>query len=403
MRDALTVFRKEMRRFFTDIRMLAGLFLPGVLIFVLYTVLGNLSIMDIGSEPVVPSNTQLVVKYTDNYGTGDNPLIIDLLEPLILQDTESGNSLSLEAVAPDKVEAVKELIRSEEVHLLIVFSDNFEDRVTGPEDSRGNTISMFYNAESEASTYVYGLAGDLISTCYDRYVVNWDGDLFLDPNVAEGNYQVLGAFSFLVPMLTMALLFSITLSICPESIAGEKERGTMASLLLTPVSKGNIAMGKIMALTVTAVASGIISFAGLILSLPNLMGGIPLSSLFSPGTLVVLLLLVLSALILFVTLGTLVSSFARSVKEATSYLTPMTVVITLLGMLPMVMNFTNIGTAFIPILNIIAAMSHLITGAAMSLLIPYILITVGINLVVSGILILLISRFFGSERVMFSR
>ena len=80
-------------------------------------------------------------------------------------------------------------------------------------------------------------------------------------------------FSMMVPMLMMAFLFSGCMAVAPESIAGEKERGTIATLLVTPLKRSHLALGKILSLSVIAILSGLSSFLGTMLSLPKLMGG----------------------------------------------------------------------------------------------------------------------------------
>src|SRR5699024_3354620 len=80
--------------------------------------------------------------------------------------------------------------------------------------------------------------------------------------------------SAVVPMVLLVLLFSGCMAGAPESIAGEKERGTLATMLVTPVKRSHIAVGKIISLSCISLLSGISSFLGLILSLPNLMQGV---------------------------------------------------------------------------------------------------------------------------------
>ena len=63
-------------------------------------------------------------------------------------------------------------------------------------------------------------------------------------------------FSSLLPMLLMMFLYSGCASVAPESIAGEKERGTIATMLITPTKRSDIAIGKILALAIIALLSG---------------------------------------------------------------------------------------------------------------------------------------------------
>ena len=48
-----------------------------------------------------------------------------------------------------------------------------------------------------------------------------------------------------IPMITIALISSSCISIAPESVAGEKERGTIGLVLIAPIKKSEIALSKI--------------------------------------------------------------------------------------------------------------------------------------------------------------
>ena len=74
--------------------------------------------------------------------------------------------------------------------------------------------------------------------------------------------------------LALLLIFVISgaMSITPESVAGEKERGTIATILVTPVRRSYVAIGKILALSAFSLIGATSSFLGTVLSLPKLMG-----------------------------------------------------------------------------------------------------------------------------------
>ena len=59
----------------------------------------------------------------------------------------------------------------------------------------------------------------------------------------------------------------------PESIAGEKERGTIATLLVTPMKRSSLALGKVFSLSIIALLAGCSSFIGTFAALPKMMGG----------------------------------------------------------------------------------------------------------------------------------
>ncbi len=402
MKDILTVFSKEMRRFFTDRRTLAALFLPGIAIFILYTILGHFISDQLVSINAVPKETEIRVAYTENFGSNEEPSLVMQVEAGILLAEES-NTVVKEEIASSQIDEYKDRVRNDEIDLLIVYSNGFEDQLK-QEGTGDNSVSLFYNAEDSVSSYVYSLASSLISVCYNNYFVNIIDNEYQNPNLSEGSYALSQMLSFVFPMITIALLFSTILTICPESIAGEKERGTIASLLLTPVKRSHIALGKILALSVTAIASGAVSFLGILLSLPELFGGeVDFFSVFTPGAVVVLFFLIITALFLFVTMGLFVSAFAKTIKEANAYLSPLMIVFMILAIVPAVVDMSNIGIAFIPILDLVVSMNLIITGAVSSVIIPFVAVTIVMNLVLSGLFIFLVTKIFRNENVMFSR
>ena len=182
---------------------------------------------------------------------------------------------------------------------------------------------------------------------------------------------------------------------CPEAIAGEKERGTLASLLLTPIKRRDFAIGKMMSLSVLAIASGTVSFLGLMLSMPNLMKGINIT--IAPVEFLLLFLLVVSILLFFVGLGILMSSLANTVKEAAGYVSPFMLVFMLFGIAPSLFGLGEWYMAFVPVLNVCVSINSLLVGA--SNLPLFFGLTVISNLVYTGLLVFAITKLFNKERV----
>ena len=73
------------------------------------------------------------------------------------------------------------------------------------------------------------------------------------------------------------------------------------------------------------------------------------------------------------------------------------------AIIPFSVDMSNIGFAFIPLLNIVSSMNLLIKETSMALLVPYLAVTVVINLVISGVLVFITAKMFNSEQVMFQR
>lgn len=405
MKNIKTIFFKELRRFFTEPRMLAALFLPGIIIYIFYSLMGTFMETSFAPSSGKPENYTYQIVATNNYSSTAEvaPLIFDVFDAY-LPINESSNKSEYHYINLDQVSEYKEALSNHEYDLLIVFNDNFEDSLKGEISSAKTNISLYYDGSDSISTYLYTVFTSLVDTTYTNFTVNIENGIYVDGNVSPENYTFKNIMSFVVPLVTISLLFSTVISICPEAIAGEKERGTLASLLMTPMKRTELVIGKISALSIVSLSSGLVSFLGLVISLPNLYGGgMTLSSLFSPASFIMLLLLILTTLCVFVTLGLVISAFSKSIKEAGSYLTPIMTILMVASIIPFSIDMSGIGYAFIPLLNIVSSMNLLIRETNLDLLLPYISITAVMNIILSGVLIFITAKLFNSEKIMFQR
>jgi len=125
----------------------------------------------------------------------------------------------------------------------------------------------------------------------------------------------------LFPMLLMTFIFSACTSLAPESISGEKERGTLTTLLVTPVRRSEIAIGKILALSILALLCGLSSFTGTALSLPKLMAmsgddvGVNVN-VYHVQDYALLLMIVLCSVLLIISLISVVSAYAKNSERS---------------------------------------------------------------------------------------
>ena len=206
-------------------------------------------------------------------------------------------------------------------------------------------------------------------------------------------------FSMLLPLLLMIFLFSGCLSVAPESIAGEKERGTIATLLVTPMKRSSLALGKIISLSCIALLAGISSFIGTMLSLPNMMGGsVELNTSFYTVTDYALLLgVILSTILVLVSLISCVSAFAKSIKEATSLCAPLNILTMVVSLVPSMGGdeLKKLSMFFIPIYNSVLCMDAIFS---FEVNLVKVLIAIGMNIVYSCILTFVLTRIFSQRR-----
>ncbi len=209
----------------------------------------------------------------------------------------------------------------------------------------------------------------------------------------------------MLPMLLLIFLYSGCIAVAPESIAGEKERGTIATMLITPIKRSDIAIGKICALALIALLSGISSAVGTILSLPKLMGGAVdglTGDVYGVTDYLMLGVVVIATVLLLITLISIISAFAKSVKEAQTAVVPLMIVVMLIGITAMF--GTGAKTEFyyylIPIYNNVQCMVGIFSFEFQAV---NILIAIVSNLVYTLIGVWVLAKMFNSEKIVYSK
>lgn len=184
----------------------------------------------------------------------------------------------------------------------------------------------------------------------------------------------------LIPYLFIVLCFTGAMYPAMDLTAGEKERGTMETVLCTPVARVDLVLGKFF--MVLTASLGTVIFSLLSMGLTFLVGGLLLANsatasgavggaqgpvvtlpTLDPMGMLGVLAMVLPVAVFFSALLLTISLFAKSFKEAQSYLSPLILVILLpavFGMLPGVELTPRL--ALIPILNISLVSKELVSG-----------------------------------------
>jgi sodium transport system permease protein len=396
----LAIIKKEFKRFFTDRRMvLTTLLLPGLMIFMLYSFMGNaLSSMLTVDEDYVP------IAYAVNL-------------PPSVQALTNTIDLPLESLATDEIENTKTLIANKEADLLVIFPENFDAEVTSAvaknqADQLVPQVELYYNSTRTESSTLYATMSTLLdnykNTLTPLFSVNAGEDTF---DLVTEKDRAGFTFASLLPFFIITFLFSGCIGVAPESIAGEKERGTIATMLVTPLARWELALGKVVSLGFIALLAGISSFIGVMLSLPQMMGGGFGSeagedgisaAVYGVGDYAMLLAVTLSTVLVFVGLIAVISAFARSVKEAGTLVTPLMIIAMLVGALGMFSQgaVTEPWFYLIPVYNSVQSMVGIFSFTAAPLLIG---IAVATNVVICALCVIVLTRMFNSEKIMFAR
>lgn len=387
-----TIIKKELARFFGDRRMVfTTILLPGLLIYFLYTFMGDA----IGNMYTVDED------YTPSIS------VVNL--PDSIKSVAESAQITLTPVQPEEVNATKEKISAKEHDLCIIFPESFDALVTAYDSSSGGeapNVEIYYNAASTKSqsayTTILSLLDNYEAVLANKFDVN-RGDTVYD--LASEKDTAGSIFASMLPMLLMIFLFSGCMAVAPESIAGEKERGTIATLLITPMKRSSLAIGKISALAVIALLSGISSAAGTILSLPKLMGAAAdqlNANVYAIQDYLLLGVVILSTVLLMITLISMISAAAKTIKEAQTAVTPLMIVVMLIGVTAMFGGGAQESPLYylIPFYNSVQCMVGIFSFEWNPVCI---LISVISNLVYTGIGVYLLTKMFNSERIIFSK
>lgn len=388
MSKIFVVLKKELRRFFTDPRMLTSIFLPGILIFIIYSLLGGV-VTDMMSQQITDYSV-----YVENEPTQFS-MIFDVSDWNVEKNKE----------ALTKEEAINKISEGS-LDLYIIYEEDFYNKILAYDTSKGKApdIEIYYNSTIDSSYALYNYVTTYLSQIEaqlaNKFDVNTDLNINYDMATEEDiSTKIIG---MILPFILMTFLISGAMGICSESIAGEKERGTIATLLVTPVRRSDLVIGKIGALGITTMASAFVSFLGLILSLPKLAGADFSIDYYGFGPLAILLLVVVVTALFFTTILTIVSTYAKSVKEATSLSGPLTIIVMVVGMSGMMATSanTNLWMYLIPIYNSIQSFTGILND---SINIFAIIITVISNLAYIGLGVFLLTKMFNSEKIMFNK
>lgn len=177
-----------------------------------------------------------------------------------------------------------------------------------------------------------------------------------------------GAYSF-APMLGLLIvIMALTGAFYPavDLAAGEKERGTMETLLVAPVMRREIVMGKFVAVWVIAVVTAMLNLIVMGVTFSKLAGMIGSGSVaFSipPSAVVAVMLILVPTSALFSALALALSSFATSYKEGQHYLSPLFLVAMPLSMVALLPNIEiGYALAFVPVANVVLLVKAMLLG-----------------------------------------
>jgi sodium transport system permease protein len=363
LRNIGIVYRKELTEAIRDRRTVISTILVPLLLFPVLSVgFGSLAVMLVGKAKEETPKVML-------RGGEDSPVVVAGLKKL--------DKIEIVAETPDW----KDQIINKEIRAAVEIPPGFQTDVA---QQKLDTVKI-YNYEGE-------LKSEFATDKVEKYLKDYSDTLVKDRLAAKNlPVGVLKPFEFKRENVAppekvsgaaiggiigyMVILLCMTGAMYPamDLTAGEKERGTMETILSSPISRMHLVLGKFFLILTAALGTAALSVTSMGVSFSVLghytsqsANGREAASMIlklGPKTVISVFLMALPVAVLFSATLMTIALFAKTYKEAQSYLTPMTFVVifpAIAAMLPGVELTPKL--ALIPILNVSLLCKELVAG-----------------------------------------
>ena len=211
----------------------------------------------------------------------------------------------------------------------------------------------------------------------------------------------------MLPYFITMLIFAGAMGLGVDMIAGEKERGTLATMLLSPVKREQIVLGKVFSLSILAVMSAAVYIISMVIALPmmikNVGGADALDGMsvnFTGGQIAQMIILMIGVVLLYVSIICMVAVFAKNVKEASSYISPVYILVLVAGMITMYTSADGVFYKYlIPVYGSSMAFKDILTR---EITMTNFLGTTISTYLYAVIIVAVMTKAFNSEKVMFN-
>ena len=377
--NVFNILKKELREMFRDKKSLSMMLV--IPIFIPLLVIGMSALFE--SEMNMP---------VTDYNTIGFNYELDTVEQSIIEELEINPVYDTE-------ENLKEKFDNGEIDLYV---------------TRNNTVYTINGDDSDTTTYSSTLVESYFNAYKDYLQTDYLANHNVDPSmvmniitleeniIAEDNffasYVTNYAFFFIIMAITVSATYPAT-----DATAGEKERGTLETLLTFPIKSKDIIIGKFLSVTLSSVITGVLSLILAIISLKianNMFSIYEGMDLMLPASSLIFALIVILAYSLLISgLCIAIASKSKTFKEAQSALTPLTFISFFPGMIAFMIGITTTNVyACIPFLNYTLIFTDITSG---NINFVHILLMLVSTIIIIAVVLKIIIKQYKSERVLF--
>ena len=407
-KDSFIILRKELKRMFTDRRLIFMLvILPLIMLPLMYSFMGKATK---ARQSEINEYTSRIVVCTAEGSAESTELFLASLSML---------NTDVETIQSESIEETKQLLTDKDLELLIVMPENVDNKLL---ENEVFDFSLYHNSTADYSEYAFSqvelafaavsealvrtriIEGGMSEEILSVFTINESMPIESYDLATEGS--IMGKIiSMMMPFFIVIYLFANSMKVGLDSVAGEKERGTLAILLVNQVSRLSIVLGKMMSVMIAAIVGATSSAIGLKIASRYLIGMYSDSSesiveyTMTSTALLQFAIIVIPLAILISSMVLIVSTFAKNVKEGQGMIMPVYLAVMVMGVTTMQIGDTPPDWMRIaPLFNSLVVLKDIFMQTAVW---GNIVFAVATSLLLAAILIFAILRMFNNERVLF--
>lgn len=268
--------------------------------------------------------------------------------------------------------------------------------------------------DNETSTYATSLMDTYFATYKEALQTNYLASNNINPTdvtniitvnkeITEtenfyGNYIVNYGFLFIIMAITISATYPAT-----DTTAGEKERGTLETLLTFPIKSKDIIVGKFLSVSLSSIITGILSLILMLVSLAYANSSFEIykdtNLMLSPSSLIFAIVVIIAYSLLISGLCIAIASKSKTFKEAQSALTPLTFISFFPGMIAFMAGISSSPLlSLVPFLNFTLLFQDIVVG---NIDIVNILLMSLSTVVIIVLVLVVIIKQYKSEKVLF--
>ena len=378
--NLLNILKKELRELFRDKKSLAMMLV--IPIFIPLLVIGMSALFDMQANKNIEDFNKIGFAYQ-----------------LSEEEKEIAENMDIKITYGTEDE-LKQKYENSEINLYVTKENNNYMLNTGSNDNDSYAINLMQTYFDSLKQYMQAnyLSNNNINPNEVLNIINVEENIFEEDDNYFTSYIKNYAFLFIIMAITVSATYPAT-----DTTAGEKERGTLETLLTFPIKSKDIIVGKFLGVSISSIVTGVISLILAVISLViagnmfSIYDGIDI--MFS-GTSLIFAIIVIIAYSFFISgLCISIASKSKTFKEAQSALTPLTFISFFPGMIAFM-----VGVETTPILSIIPFLNFtlLFTDISNGNINLLNLLLMGISTIIYITIVLkLIIKQYKSENVLF--